>query len=257
MNDEVASDTSAQPVISFYRVVPTAPAPMRADRSALGIIPTSAFQYCEAITSASAFGYYIFPPMDFHVQFDGTDFIWTSNGGEDWFSMTTEHFPDLPEYFDAAAPEEVRGFAPPFVTRLSAPGILQVWSGFMIRTKAGWSALVRPPANLPRSQAYEPYEGIIETDRWFYPLFINMRITTTHKPISFETTRPLFQVQPLLRSTYAEDALRNSHLVEGLENFTEQDWKDYHATMVTRGMDPMMRPGRYATTVRKRGSRED
>ena len=53
---------------------------------------------------------------------------------------------------------------------------MQIWSGLIARTAPEWSLLVRSPVNLARSQGYEHYEGIIETDRWFGPLFTNVRL---------------------------------------------------------------------------------
>ena len=72
-----------------------------------------------------------------------------------------------------------------------------------LKSAPGWSLLVRPPVNLPRSQSFECYEGIVETDRWFGPLFVNVRLTATDRPIEINHKKPLFQVQPLIRQTYA------------------------------------------------------
>lgn len=241
-----------EPIVTFYRMVPTAMPPMRADRSACGVIPAAALQYCEALTSASAFGWYAFAPMDFHVQFDGTDILWTHADAESWFPLSSTHFPGFEEEFDAKVPEDIRGYAPPFLTKVMQPGVLQIWTGLLVRSRPGYSLLVRPPANLPRSQDYEPYEGIIETDSWFYPLFTNVRLTATNKPIAFESARPLVQVQPILREAYREELLRATADVDGLEQFAAADWDDYRRTVVARGKNPFMRPGRYATDVRKR-----
>src|SRR5207244_11955854 len=71
------------------------------------------------------------------------------------------------------------------------PGVVQIWSGLIARTAPEWSLLVRQPANLARSQGYENYEGIIETDRWFGPLFTNVRLTRTNIPRSEEHTSEL------------------------------------------------------------------
>jgi len=166
---------------------------MRADRSALGMLPTAAFQYGEPVCAASAFGWYVFPPAAFHVQWDGTAFVWTHDEGDMWQPLVSEHFPGLPERFDAAAPEDVRGFAPPFLSRVAQPGVLQIWSWLLVRTAPGWSVLVRPPANLPRSQHFEIYEGIIETDRWFSAVFANLRMIKANRPIAFDPTQPLVQ----------------------------------------------------------------
>jgi hypothetical protein len=118
---------------------------MRADRSALGIIPTAAFQYCEALTSASAFGWYVFPPMTFYLQWDGTDVIWSHDESDTWFPLTMEHFPDFAEHFDRAAPDDIKGFAPPFLSRSFFPGVVQIWSALR-EDRAELDSAVRPPS---------------------------------------------------------------------------------------------------------------
>jgi hypothetical protein len=243
------------PLATFYRLVPGAMMPTRAERSALGTLPVAALQYCEAITSASAYGWYAFPPISFHVQWDGTNFIWTHDDGSSWSPVRSEHAPGFADIFDAHSPADLTGFAPPMVTASAQPGVLQVWTGVMIRTRAGWSSLVRPPANLPRSRDYEPYEGIIETDRWFYPLFINLRIISADRPIFFDGLRPLLQVQPLKRETYEDHALQSAQFLDGVGSLTPRDWDDYRASLGVRGKDPMALPGRYSREVRKAGSR--
>ncbi len=243
-------------VAAFYRVLPGATLPLRADRAALGVIPTAAFQYCEALTSASAFGWYVFPPMSFHLQFDGTDVIWTHEGAEGWFPLGSEVHAGFADLFDQAAPEDMRGFSPPFLAQTFTPGIVQVWSGLLVRTAPGWSSLIRPPANIARSQGFEAYEGIVETDRWFGPLFVNVRLTATDRPIAFSTDKPLLQLQPLLRDTYAEQHLRSFDVVDGLDRLSTEDWARFRETVIRPNQDPQRRVGRYAADVRKRPGRD-
>jgi hypothetical protein len=250
--NETARATPADSIVTFYRAIPESFEPMRADRGALGVIPTAAFQYCEALTSASSFGWYLFPPMTFHLQWDGSDVIWTRDEDDKWFPLTMEHFPAFAEHFDRLAPDDVKGYAPPFLSRSFFPGVVQVWSGLFVRTAPGWSLLVRPPANLPRSQCYECYEGIIETDRWFGPLFINLRLTATDRPIEINHKRPLFQVQPLLRETYAEDRLRSFGFVQELEELSDDEWDAYRETIVRPNRGHYRPVGEYAAAVRKR-----
>jgi hypothetical protein len=57
-------------IITFHRFIPQCRPPMRADRSAGGTLPTRAFRYCEPVASASSFGWYLFPAMDFTVIWD-------------------------------------------------------------------------------------------------------------------------------------------------------------------------------------------
>ncbi len=249
-----STESSVQdPTVTFYRAIPQSFEPMRADRSALGVIPTAAFQYCEALTSASAFGWYVFPPMTVHLQYDGTDMLWSHDDSDTWFPLTSEHFPAFPEHFDAAAPEDIKGYAPPFLTRTFFPGVVQIWSGLFVRTAPGWSLLVRPPVNLPRSQSFECYEGILEADRWFGPLFINLRLTATDRPIEINHKRPLMQVQPLLRQTYADQNLRAFRVVDDLASLTPEEWNGYRETIVKPNRGHYRSVGAYAASVRKRG----
>ena len=253
MTTAPTKDSVPDPVVTFYRAIPESFEPMRADRSALGVIPTAAFQYCEALTSASAFGWYVFAPMTFYLQWDGTDVIWTHDGVDTWFPLASEHFPNFPEHFDAQAPDDIKGFAPPFLTRSFFPGVVQIWSGLFVKAAPGWSLLVRPPVNLPRSQMYECYEGILEADRWFGPLFINIRLTATDRPIEINHKKPLLQVQPLLRETYSEQHLRSSRVVGELSSLTADDWSGYRKTVVEPNRGHYRPIGSYAASVRKRG----
>ena len=238
--------------VTFYAAIPDCRAPMRADASVLGTLPSRGFQYCEALRAASAFGWYVFPPIDFTLQSDGSEVIWTYRGADAWYPLTSAQFPGYSEAFDALAPENLRGFSPPFLTAVPEPGIIQVWTGLFVGSAPDWSILIRPPANLPRSLAYDLYEGIIETDRWFGPLFTNIRLVKTDVPIHFSTETPLVQVQPLQRSTYAEEVLNSFDLVKHPAEFSAETWSRYEQTIVKPNLDPARPVAAYATSVRRR-----
>ena len=155
-----------------------------------GSLPTRAFRYCEPSTSASGYGYYIFPPINFSLQWDGHDIMWTFEGAADWMPLKSVQFPAFATLFDTVAPPEIQEFSPPFLVALQEPGLVQLWTGIVARTAPGWSLLVRPPINVPRRGGYEPFEGIIETDRWFGPLITNIRLTKTDVPIDFNARVP-------------------------------------------------------------------
>ena len=216
--------TNTQPAaaVNFYAAIPDCRAPIRADPSALGTLPARGFQHCEALRAASSFGWYVFPPIDFTLQWDGSEVIWTYRGAKAWYPLTSAQFPGYSEMFDQLAPPNLRGYAPPFLTAVPGPGIVQVWTGLFVGSAQDWSILIRPPANLPRSLAFDLYEGIIEADRWFGPLFTNIRLVKTDVPIHFSTETPLLQVQPLRRSTYAEEVLNTFGLVNHPEKFSAE-----------------------------------
>jgi hypothetical protein len=240
------------PIVTFYGAVPGCRAPMRADPSVLGTLPSRGFQYCEALRSASSYGWYVFSPIDFTLQWDGSQVIWTYEGASSWYPLGSAQFPGYQAQFDRAAPKRLRGFAPPFLTAVPGPGIVQIWSGLFMESAENWSALVRSPANLPRNLAYDQYEGIVETDRWFGPLFTNVRLIKTDVPIHFSTETPLLQVQPLHRSTYAEDVSNAFCVMDDQRRFPAEVWKRYEQTIVKPNLDAERPVAAYATAVRRR-----
>jgi hypothetical protein len=244
------------PLVVFHRVIPSARLPQRADRSGAGSMPTRAFRYCEPSTSASGFGYYIFPPISFSLLWDGHDIMWSFDGAADWMPLKSAQFPGFRDYFDGIAPTEIQEFSPPFLVAFQEPGLLQLWTGIVARTAPGWSLLVRPPANAPRGGGYEPFEGIIETDRWFGPLITNIRLTKTDVPISFSAEYPLLQVQPLPRHVYDEATLNNYELVPDLKQFRPEDWDDFYDTVVRPHVQEVRPRGQYASAARKRRASE-
>src|SRR5258707_13270014 len=78
------------PLVEFFQMVPNPRPPQRADRAVGGVIPARALRYCEAITSASAFGWYVFLPISFKVVWDGHDMLWTYDGVQEWLPLTRE-----------------------------------------------------------------------------------------------------------------------------------------------------------------------
>jgi hypothetical protein len=256
------SDPSARlpdkkvPLVTFHRFVPTARLPQRADRSAAGSLPTRAFRYCEPATSASGYGYYIFPPISFSLQWDGHEVMWTWEGAGTWLPLRSAQFPDFRVHFDSIAPPEIREYAPPFLGALQEPGLIQCWTGIVARTAPGWSLLVRAPANIPRSGAFELFEGIIETDRWFGPLITNMRLTKTDVPIDFRADFPLLQVQPIPRQAYDDATLNNYELVPELRQLGPEDWDAYYDTVVRPHVQEVRPRGQYAAAARKRRAGE-
>jgi len=254
--DKSTAPQTRPKLMTFHRLIPSARLPQRADRSAAGSLPTRAFRYCEPAASASGYGYYVFPPIGFSLQWDGYDIMWTYEGVGDWFPLKSVQFPGFREQFDAVAPDEIREYSPPFLGALQEPGMVQMWTGLIVRTAPGWSTLVRAPANLPRNGGYEPFEGIIETDHWFGPLITNIRLTKTGVPIDFRPDYPLLQLQPVPRTAYDDATLNNYELVPDLRQFTAEDWDDFYDTVVRPHVQEIRPRGQYAAAARKRRSAE-
>ena len=257
-------------ICEFYRLIEGAPAPRRADRSADGSLPVVAYRYCEPVAAASAFGWYLFPPINFALIWDGREVAWTREGAEGWLPVRAEPYPGFAKKFGRLAPPDMSDLMPPFLSQGRLPGLVQIWSGFVATTAPGWSLLSRGVANRDPIQSYENhdtliecvpdedtipsvtppfsnYEGIIETDTWFGPLITNIRLLRINSPVMFHMTSPLFQVQPLLRQCYHEP----SYAVFDHTSLTPSHWQRFEATMRPNA-DHMRRPGHYAAKTRKR-----
>jgi hypothetical protein len=251
-----ATTTTTTPLVIFHRLIEDGRPPERADRSALGTLPTRAYRYCEAVAAASGFGWYLFPPTTLSLLWDGASghVRWTCAAlGGAWLALDDAvQFPGFATRFDEAAPPEMRGFSPPFLTALREPGTVQIWSGLIARTAPGWSLLIRPPANLPRLPGLDAYERLAETDRWFGPLFTN-RLTRTDAPVHLPADEPFAQAQPIPQAAYADAALGPAAApLVPLGALAPRDWADYAATVVAPSTEPDPRPGRYAAIARRR-----
>ena len=239
---------SAGPVIcQFYRLIPGAPDPRPADRSADGTLPVNAYRYCEPIASASAFGWYLYPPVSFKLMLDRNEIFWTYEGARGWEALKAVQYPEFLKTFANIAPKGLAELAPTFLAQGLLPGVVQVWSGYLARTAPGWALLSRGTANISNTQGYENYEGILETDTWFGPLFTSIRLTRSNAPVEFHVRYPLFQVQPLLRQSYADPGYE----VLGSTDLKPEDWQRFEATM-RPNTDQSRRLGHYAVDTRKR-----
>jgi hypothetical protein len=128
------------------------------------------------------------------------------------------------------------------------PGTVQIWSGYLARTAPGWGLLSRGTANISKTQAYENYEGILETDSWFGPLFTNIRLTRSNAPIEFIRGNPLFQVQPVRRDSYLEPGFK----VLEAADMAADDWARFAATMTPNNTKHIRALGHYAVETRRR-----
>jgi hypothetical protein len=242
-----------QPLVQFYRLIDGVVAPRQADRSAAGTLPTRAFRYCQAAANAAAFGWWLFPPTDLTVLWDGHDIFWAFPETDQWLPLQpSAQAPDFGSTFDAAAPEQLRGYSPPMLTALPEPGTLQIWTGLIARSRPDWHLLLRAPANLPLPGGFTLYEGIVETDTWFGPLFTNLRLTRTNTPIRLRPDYPFLQAQPVRRGVYSPDTLSSMSIISDMAGMSPVDWDDYNRTVVIPNLSQNRPHGSYAVRSRKR-----
>jgi Family of unknown function (DUF6065) len=231
----------------FYQLIPGAPKPRRADRSAEGRMPMRAYRYCEAMRTASAFGWYFYPPINFRLLLEGNELFWTYEGADGRYPLGGAQFPGFSRFFEERAPDALKRFAPPFLAAGDDPGVVQIWSGYLASTAPEWALQIRKPVNIPITKAYEHFEGVIETSSWFGPLFTNIRLTRSDVWIDFHKATPLFQAQPLRRECYDKPPYE----VLTVDDLCSDDWQRFGA-ILERNHDNMRCPGHYAVETRKR-----
>lgn len=212
-------------------------------------------RYCDALTSATSYGYWLFPPIDLQLLWDGEQIYWSYDNAAAWLPLSgapsgAAQFPGFSDLFDEMAPAGLQGYSPPFLTALPELGGVQIWTGLLARTRPGWSLNVRMPVNLPGIPGLTSWEGLVEADHWFGPLFNNFRITRTDFPVRLRAHVPFLQVQPVPQIAYQDDILNNVP-VRTPEEMTDEDWTDFsHVLMPDEAHEANQ--GTYAVRLRKR-----
>lgn len=250
-----AAEAERAPLVEFVRLIPDGRPPKRADRSGAGSLPGRAMRYCDALTSATGFGYWIFPPMDLELMWDGEQIFWSFADAPAWMPISgtpsgAVQFPGFAAAFDEIAPESLQGYSPPFLTALPEIGNIQIWTGLLARTRPGWSLNVRAPVNLAATPGLVAWEGIIETDHWFGPLFNNFRITRTDFPVRLRAQAPFLQVQPIPQIAYRDELLNGARIKE-VADMNARDWSDF-GDIVLPNEAKQAAQGTYAVRLRKR-----
>ena len=232
-----------------YTDLPMAPRP--ALRDAGGFLPIRAARYCEAVTSACGFGWWLYPPMDAWLLWDGGS-VFYSFDGEEYAPLDDScAFPGMSDAIAAHAPAGLEPVGGALFTAMQEPGVVQVSLGVIAATAAGWSLLLRRPANVPLFGGYDVLEGIVETDTWRAPLFINLRLTRTHAPVRLHARAPLVQAQPVPQWLYQPATMADMQ-AGTLADMTAADWEAWEARFVEPSSRPLRAKGEYAVASRKR-----
>ena len=248
-------DRADNPFITFSELYPDAPVPRRADPAPFGGVYLRAQRYCEPFTMASTYGWYVFPPMNFSLLWDGDQCFWKRPEEHEWHQFHSVSYPGFPEYYRQYAPAGLGHFGRfPFLGAAPEHGIVQIWTGLLIKTQPNWAVLVRQPVNLPRRTDVEVLDGIIETDWWFGPIVAPVRLCKTDKPIEFNTRQPLYHIQPIPKVIYTEKLLNQVAIVCDLADFTEQEWAESAAALLLRN-NPNAPVGSYKIAARQRRGR--
>lgn len=246
------SDTAEQPLVQFRQMFRGAPVPRRGDPGLSGTATLRAVRHCEPFTAASSFGWYVFAPIDFSLLWDGDVVYWKADLKDAWSELDSVLLPGFAQDYAAHAPSSlVELGAPPFLGRGPEPGIVQMWTGLLVKTRPGWCSLVRPLANHPRDPRFEFLDGLLETDWWLGPVVTPLRLRKTDEPIRFRSSVPLYQIQPVPREAYTDEALDEPHVVRGVDALVDEDWDAFEAALRLRHGDAD-RAGAYKREARSR-----
>lgn len=230
---------------------------MCADRSAGGTMPLRAYRFCEPLTSAASLGFYVFPPLSFSLMCDGSHTFWRIQGEDRWKRLDFVKLPQAVDSFDNHAPDHLKGLSPDFLSTIEAdPTLIQIWSGLAVRTLVGWSTLVRGPVNFGLTPAFTMYEGIVDTDSWFGPLFTNIRINKTETPINFNADMPFLQILPIERASLRRAAVKAVPDIMGIRELEASDWRKFSDAVGKRPDQSTKHKGHYAVENRRRASAE-
>jgi len=226
-------------LFSFYG---DAPKPEPASPHLRGSMPVRAVQVCPPVTAASGFGWYIFPPVDFAVRWDGQITEWTlleNNEPVRWRSLAGGAEHSLPVSAEVLAKASERfgsdvdifaayGDALPFIDADPRAGhLLEVITGLIARTSPGWCLLARGVANWPHGGDFQILEGILETE-WFRSWVPTMvRLTTPHRIVRFYRSQPIAMLQPVPRAVLEATRRTAPQVHWGLDEFPDDLWTEF------------------------------
>ncbi|MDR7033999.1 DUF6065 family protein [Mesorhizobium sp. BE184] len=210
--------------VRFIKVYDPAPDIESASADAKDHAPLRGRKFCAPLNVASSIGWYVYPPLNFHLNWDGRNFFIMFDDSEDWMLVDQITFPNYAEKFEAIA--EARGIhgVPPFLDVFPELGVIQVWTGYMLVTDPQDSIWVRAPINMPGSLEYDVFDGVIDTDWWRGPIIVNLRFHKTDAPVSFKRHRPIGQVFSLPRAFFDQSRNQPFEQHNGLEALTDEDW---------------------------------
>ncbi|MFE9688577.1 DUF6065 family protein [Micromonospora sp. NPDC005806] len=248
--------TTIEPLrVEIYSLYADARPTEAASPSLRGSLPARAVQQCPPVAAGSGLGWYVHPPADFALRWDGQETEWSlleENEPVRWRSLAGGYDGKLPDAAAqlAKAPDRFRddldifdryGGEIPFINAdPRAANMIELVTGVVARTSPGWCLLARGVPNWPAQAGLQIYEGVVETD-WYTSLLPTiMRLTEPGRVVRLYRDLPLMCLQPVHRSTL--EAARKAELVtgQGLAEWPDDVWGDFVA-LRRRRQDPEIR----------------
>lgn len=251
------------PRAEFFSIYDGARLPSPASDDLMGAMPVRAAQFCLPLKAASGLGFYLYPPVDFAVRWDGrsSELSWLDDVGRatEWRPLEGGADVFLPDSGTAraAVPEPRRPVLDsvmhaegiPFVNAdPRAPAQMEITTGLVVRTPQGWGSLVGGLANWTASRDHQVLQGFVETDwyRTFVPIIV--RLTTPGAEVRFFQHLPMAQLQVLPVAALAQTA-STGPTSRGVASWPDDVWEEFVASRAPRHTSTRM--GTYRTASRK------
>lgn len=259
----------APPEVEFFLFYPEAPPLVPASNSVNGSLPVRATQLCPPVTTASGFGWYIFPPLDFAMRWDGQEShfsLLVDNEPTEWRSLAggknlflsdgMERFGELPD----DRRRDIEEMLPPGGIPIAnadprGPFRVELQFGLMARTSPGWASLVRSAPNWPYA-GYQVLEGIIDTS-WSRSLIpVMVQFTEPQRVVRFYRNVPAAALQVVPEVSYSSATTKAATVTRGASAVPEDIWREHVETRTARYRHErpgnyMLRQRRYAAAARK------
>lgn len=176
-----------------------------AEKTLQGMAHPDGVKYCGPFTSANSYGFWIYPPLDIDILWDGENF--THEIISPWEFDEVKHIKNLIKSDDT---EESKEFLQQFGGRVKVsfgkvePNICQMWTGVSFQTPPEWSLLIRSPINMEMGCPYRIQEGILECSWLHYDIWMNLSFQRKNEVVRLRRNQehPMAQLVPVIKSSY-------------------------------------------------------
>ncbi len=150
----------SDPIVRFHQLTGRGRAPMRADRSAMGTLPMRAVRYCEALTSATAFGWWLFPPIGIEMLWDGSEIFCAAMPRPiGCLCCRRPSFPTMRPNSTPSRRHRCRAARRPSSPLCRNRGTVQLWTGLIAQTAPDWHLLLPLPGQFAPGRRDLPVRG--------------------------------------------------------------------------------------------------
>lgn len=240
------SDAAPSPGVRFFTLYRDVRAPEPASSTVRGSLPTRANQFCVPILEASRLGWYLYPPIDFALRWDGTTSEWSplvDNEPVAWKSLAGNVDVGLPEKVEQLRStvtdrletlddllQEGGGHYPMLNADPRALHLIEFSFGIITKTNPGWSLLTRGVPNWPTPRPVDVLEGVTDFDWNCGDLTIILRMRTPNEVARFYRSEPIAVAQPVFRSHMAREIFSEFETTTGLENWSDEVFDQWVAS---------------------------